>query len=246
MYKCEECNEEFKTFQAKANHVRWKHEKYDKEKFHKKSSASAKIANDKRFGKWIEEDIICSKEKCDCNNIVHVKYREGKKKDKYFCSQRCANIRKHTKESKLKISKAVKKSWDNGVYDTEEYRNKQLKNKIFSSEIEREIVSYFKEKYPDQNWKSGGNIRIKNNRIVRDLWNDELKICFEYDGVWHFEDINNQLKNKQKKDKLLENWCLENNYRLIRIDELEYESLEQIEKLIFERNEPIIKIGKRY
>jgi len=25
MYKCEECNLEFKTFQAKANHHRWKH-----------------------------------------------------------------------------------------------------------------------------------------------------------------------------------------------------------------------------
>lgn len=95
-------------------------------------------------------------------------------------------------------------------------------------------------------WKSGGGLKFEGKRIVRDLWSDKLQICFEYDGIWHFEDILGQLEDKKIKDNLLEKWCIYNNYRLIRIDELEFINEQQIENLIYENKEPIIKIGKRY
>ena len=46
-----------------------------------------------------------------------------------------------------------------------------------------------------------------------------MKICIEYDGVWHFKDIHGQLELKQKKDRLLNEWCEKNEWRIIRISE---------------------------
>jgi len=243
MYKCEDCKLEFESFQAKANHIRWHHT--DNTEYYKKSSAAAILANEKVYGKWLEEETKCSNSGCD--NIVSIKYREGKKKEKYFCSRSCANSRgKRSLETKNKIRLGVKTAWKNEVYDNESYYKKISKNKYFSSKKEREISAFFKEKYPNYEWKTGGRLIFEETSLTRDLYSNKLKVCFEFDGIWHFKDIHNQLKEKQLKDKLLEKWCGENNYRLIRIDELEYETPEQIEELIFKRNDPIIKIGKRY
>lgn len=241
MYYCEECNLEFETFQAKANHHRWKH--LDNSNY-LKNAHIAFFKNDERlYGKWIKETVKCSNEKC--NNNIHIKYREGKKKIKYFCSRSCANYRGSTKkyftkEIRNNLSNIVKNAWVRGDYDH------TLDDKRFSSKREREIRTYFKEKYPEYEWKSNRLKNYKNEILTCDLYSHKLKICFEYDGVWHFKNICNQLKDKQHKDKLLENWCLENNYRLIRIDENENLSFQEIEKLFFENNTPIIKIGKRY
>jgi len=154
--------------------------------------------------------------------------------------------KKHSKESKEKIgrlsSERMKLAWKNGSFDNKNYDT----NKIFSSKNERIICKHFKSKYPQHQWKSGG--RIKHNRIgiVRDLYSDLLKICFEYDGIWHFKDIKGQLRDKQIKDKCLEDWCLINKYRLIRVDENDYIDVNQIENLVYGRNDKIIKIGCRY
>jgi len=51
------------------------------------------------------------------------------------------------------------------------------------------------------------------------LFSKSLKVIIEYDGAWHFKDIHGQLADKQMKDRELEKWCFENNWRLIRIKE---------------------------
>lgn len=241
MYLCETCGLEFTSFQGKANHYRWKHLyafKNDNTKI--KASFAFSLANSKRFGNWIEEDVICSK--LDCNNIVHIKYRENCKKDQNFCSRKCANSRIHTDNTKEQCSKSLKKAWDEGKFDNKN----QSEHKNFSSKTERAIVNYFKTTYPEHEWTSGGNLKYKDLRITRDLYSNILKICFEYDGIWHFKDIHGQLAKKQQKDKALEEWCKENHYRLIRIDENDFKDFQQIEQLFFENNSPIVKIGKRY
>ena len=78
------------------------------------------------------------------------------------------------------------------------------------------------------------------------MWSDVLKVCFEYDGIWHFKDIYGQLDKKQNKDKLLELWCINNNYRLVRVDEDCYKNIQQIEELIYNSLDAIIKIGNSY
>jgi hypothetical protein len=154
--------------------------------------------------------------------------------------------KKHTKQSKEKIGKTsserIKLAWRNGSYDNKTY----CTNKIFSSKNERTICKFFKSKHPEHEWKTGGRIKYNDVGIVRDLYSDLLKICFEYDGIWHFKDIKGQLRDKQVKDKCLEEWCMANEYRLIRIDENDYIDVNQIENLIYNTNEKIIKIGSRY
>jgi hypothetical protein len=146
-----------------------------------------------------------------------------------------------TAEFKEKISNQVKERWRNGLYDH------ILKSKYFSSKNERQIVSYFKTTYLNDEWKSGGQLALNQEiSLARDMWSDKLKICFEYDGIWHFKDIKNQLHQKQYKDSLLEKWCIDNDYRLIRIDEEMFESIHQIERLIYNNTQQIIKIGNRY
>ncbi len=235
-YKCEDCNLEFKTFQAKANHIRWKHK--DQSAYIQKMKDLAPAKVEKQYGKMVSENVNCHL----CNKSISIEYREGKKKDIYFCSRSCANTRIHSEETKKEIAKstsiAIKEKWTNGDYD-----NVQIKR--FSSKREREILKYFKDNYPDDEWTSGGCIKYKNENITRDMYSKKLKICFEYDGIWHFKDIKGQLKTKQLKDYLLEEWCLKNNYRLIRVED-GFENTKLIEDLIYNNKEQIIKIGESY
>lgn len=111
-YVCDQCQAKFDTFQAKANHVRWKH--LDNSNFYIKIREINLRTADNRFGKIIKEEVECSHK--DCSNIVNIEYREGKKKEKYHCSRRCANSRGPMKEDlkrkiseKLSIEKKIKK-----------------------------------------------------------------------------------------------------------------------------------------
>jgi hypothetical protein len=138
------------------------------------------------------------------------------------------------------ISNKNKQNWKVGKLT---YSQKRL----FSSRKEREIVAHFKKNFPNDRWKSGGRLKLNSTEnISRDMWSDALKICFEYDGIWHFKDIYGQLNKKQNKDKLLEQWCIDNNYRLIRVDEDCYKNVQQIEELIYSNQDTIVKIGNRY
>jgi len=175
----------------------------------------------KKNGKIEEFEVICY----NCGIKFKIKEREKlfPIKEKYFCSIHCAHSRKnvYTEEMKKKISDGMKKVWKNDEYRKKQANNNTSKNKRFTSIGEREIRKYFIDNYPEDNWTFGGNLKIENSCITRDLFSKKLKICIEYDGIWHFKDIHGQLKNKQLKDKLLKQWCIKNNYRLIRIkDEL--------------------------
>jgi hypothetical protein len=240
MYICEICNSEFSSFSLKANHVRWKHKEMTKDKKINLSEGSRK-SNEKRFGKFLNEKVICSNPKC--SNETEIKYREGKRKDKYYCSISCSNSRVMSEENKKTISEKIKNHWKNGKFD---HIDNSSQNKLFSSSKEREIVKYFKEKYPSDSWKSGGLLKSGESRISRDLYSDVLKICVEYDGIWHFRDIKGQLEKKKKIDLELEKWCKEKGYRLIRIQEGFFESMSQLSDLIYNSKEEVIKIGNLY
>ena len=140
----------------------------------------------------------------------------------------------------------MKKLWTDGYFDDTSALNHLKAPKIFSSKNERLIVEHFKQAFPEDEWTSGGNIKYEGTRLSRDMFSKKLKVCFEYDGDWHFIDIKGQLKDKQHKDVMLEKWCLENDYRLIRIDEKKFLNCKQIEKLIYEKTDQVIKIGNRY
>lgn len=243
-YFCLECNLEFDNWQTKANHVRWVHQ--DNTKFLEKLKKENPAYVEARYGKLKEETVTCSN--IQCTNTVQIRYREktGKKK-KYFCCRSCANSRgPRTDEFKTTLRSKIKHLWDTGHYDNTTALNHLKLPKIFSSKREREIVNHFKSKYVNDEWKSGGHLRTGTANLSRDLYSDKLKVCFEYDGDWHFLDLQGQLQEKQLKDKALEEWCINNGYRLIRIDEREKISIDEIENLVYRKNEPILKIGNRY
>jgi hypothetical protein len=147
MYKCECCNKNFKNFQGKANHVRWNHK--DNTEYLKNASDVAKNTNEKIYGKWVEEDVKCSKE--NCNNIVHIKYREEKKKEKYFCSRSCANSRKWTEADKKKKSISAKNS---------------VKVKSANSSVEKR--KFLSENAKKQSREGKTNFKILHSKEVRE------------------------------------------------------------------------------
>lgn len=243
-YVCEDCGEVFDKWQQKANHVRWQHldnELTDVQKL--KRAESSRLQNEIKFGKYITENITC----CKCDNQIEVKYREGKKKEHYYCCRACANSRgSRSDEFKSLVGKKIKDKWNDGHYDESSARNHLKLPKQFSSKTEREIVKYFKEHYPNDNWTHGGGLKFSGVQLSRDLYSNKLKICVEYDGIWHFKDIHGQLDRKQLKDKLLEQWCKENDYRLIRIDEEAYKSITQLIEAVYNSTDQLMKIGVRY
>lgn len=237
---CKECDLTFESNSQYANHIRWKHREHYSENGRKKLSENARRVNEKRRtkGNYIEEDANCLK----CGTAFVFKHREFDNR-KPFCSLSCANSRILTLEQKKKHSDGVKRAWKN-----QDYRDKLAKSLIlkkqFSSKRERQIVNHFKEKFPQYAWKSGGNIKHDNVFISRDLWSDVLKVCIEYDGIWHFKNIHDQLEKKKAKDLALKEWCEKHDYRLIRISEkfLENRANEYLEDLVFRNDERYVEL----
>jgi len=203
-----------------ANHVRWckDNPKYNETNENKNISIGVKKQLDNKLGKYKKFYVTCS----NCQGVFQVEEREKQfpKKEKYFCSRSCANVRHHSEETKQKIRKetsiAIKKLWRDPVYI---HKTLSAANSIFTSKGEVEVREYFRSNFPNDDWTFGGNLRYNEYPLVRDLYSNKLKVCIEYDGIWHFEDIHGQLEGKQKQDFALEQWCIENGYRLIRIKE---------------------------
>lgn len=170
------------------------------------------------------------------------------KKSKTFCSRYCAakhstGIMQQTEEYKKESRERSINLWKN-----EEYINKSFVNigkRRYTSKGEEEIKKHFKETYKDDGWTFGPCFN-GDRMLVRDLFSKKLKVCIEYDGIWHFEDIHGQLKDKQEKDFLLEDWCIKNNFRLIRIKEDIYNQdkkywIKKLEEEVYNGIEKLVK-----
>ena len=108
MKKCEICGDEFENHSLYANHVRWHH----KEVIKTNMISAAVKRNENTYGKWIIENVKCAV----CDGDVEIKYREGKKKEKYYCCRSCANKRVISDETKEKISTSILKRWDDSDF----------------------------------------------------------------------------------------------------------------------------------
>jgi len=246
---CQYCNETFLDVEGRvhSNHVRWCKKNPNDTTSNLKISAT-KVA-EKRYGRLIEYSVLCNK----CNKSFSVKENEFSfpKKDKYFCTIKCANGKIQTKEAnesrRIKNAIASKLLWQDPLYIAKMDIGRRPR---FTSKAEVLIREHFINKFDDE-WTFGGNVKHNDLMMSRDLFSKKLKICFEYDGVWHFKDIHGQLQRKQEKDKALEEWCIDKGWRLILMSESFHHSHKEdfvyiIEDAIYNKQDQIIKFGKEY
>lgn len=256
---CPHCHQEFKQINVRtfANHVRWcdknpKHEECCGKKFKEKLSNSIKENTAIKHGELKTFEVECHL--CKTKFNVQEYENDFPTKEHYFCSIKCRNSRILTTKIKQKISDTINKQKIYlKKYDLKEYNRRfglRGNNKKFTSKNERLIRDYIIQMFPNDEWTYGGHLIINDLGISRDLYSKKLKICFEYDGIWHFKNIHNQLQLKRLKDYALEQWCINNNYRLIRItDSWFYEHNNDprcIVSLIYNSNEKILKMGNEY
>ena len=126
---------------------------------------------------------------------------------------------KHTKYNKIKIICPI-----HGIFEQAPYEHKNgsgcpicmeskgeriIRNILIQKNIKYETQKKFKEcKYI--------------NILSFDFYLNEYNICIEYDGEQHFkkfrfEKDNNKLIIRQKRDQIKNEYCINNNIRLIRI-----------------------------
>lgn len=73
--------------------------------------------------------------------------------------------------------------------------------------------------------------KCKNERpLPFDFYLPDYNICIEYDGEFHFKEttLGNDLKQQKKHDKIKNEFCKENNIKLIRIPYWEFDNIETI------------------
>lgn len=251
MWKCKTCNEEFENAKIGANHIRWKHkEKQYSEDGYEKILKNVEMLNFKKYGKKILLNVNCK----FCGSEFQVSIRENNgvtRKTKKCCSKVCAAKYSASfvdQEKKSERQKQYFKDNPNAPFLQTWIKNneKPKVKKYFTSKGECEIRDYIKEVYANDAWTHGKLAEFKDKNLVCDLYSKKLKIIFEYDGIWHFKDIHGQLADKQLKDALLQEWCIENDYRLIRIREEIYNKdkakwLSIIENEIYNGKEQIVK-----
>jgi hypothetical protein len=217
MKKCILCGEEFDNHSLYANHIRWKHK--DNSEYKEKTSIKSIKINEKIYGKWIYDTVKCNL----CGTNINIKYRENKKKEKYYCSVKCANTRIHSDETKNKISKSVSKLWKD-----DDYRKNIMKyvgkNQRFSSKGERDIRYKLKNLLGDNNVISHYLIKYNNISKSVDIYIPSKNIIIEYDGEWHFKKVmkEHDFDITIKKDKMVNEYCNINKIKLIRISDLIY------------------------
>jgi hypothetical protein len=252
MFKCNDCDFETENGKIMSNHKRWNHsKKFNREAY---SQIMSKI---KSKGELKEIERACPecgkiyKTFIRLNKLERIPYRRSSFYKKNFCSTSCSHAQGSkywnknfwTKEKRKEASERSKELWKN-----EDYAKRVLTNSrsVFSSKREREIIAYFQEKFPEDGWTFGRIGKYEDTQLTCDLYSPSLKVIFEYDGIWHFKDIHNQLERKQKVDRNLEKFAFKKGYRLVRVDEDEKLSNLDIEKLIYNRTEQIIKVGNKY
>lgn len=274
-FKCPICGKIF-SVKAFSQHIRKEH--YNKENniknsggynghynelnFKQKCSVAASINNEirnkQKFGELKEFEVKCANPKCNNHFVIIERVKKFSKNKHYFCCRQCSKTRIFNDQHRKNISNTIKTQLSYlKINNPQEYARRlglcslnSRNNKKFTSKNERLIRDFIIKLFPNDEWTYGGHLIINNLGVTRDLYSNKLKICFEYDGIWHFKDIHNQLDLKQKKDKALEKWCIEHNYRLIRISESWFiengADPKIIIPLLYDKTEKIIKCGKEY
>lgn len=239
---CDVCG--FQTFNGRtmSNHKRWKHITPKGSEEYAKTQLKLKAVRSKR----VDVELQCNEcGKTFVINVTEARLKSGKYR--HYCSSACAH-KQGSKNVDYKVISQKMKDNPVGCFSTEWkilHPDAMCSRKNFSKR-ELEIVSFLKNKFPEDEWKQGfidGTRKHDGYILSPDCHSDKLKVVIEYDGIWHFKDIHNQLEKKQNVDRALLKFCKEKGYRLIRIDEDLNVSNDMIENAIYKSSSEIELFG---
>ena len=183
--------------------------------------------NDKKYGKFVDYSVKC----ISCNKFFIVNEREKlhPQKEKYYCSRSCANKRKHSQETKDKLSLKNKRvKLLNCEYCGNSFEQKKLIQRFCGHSCAT------KSRMPLKGYERIGglcsvksqNKRSKNEIFFAKLCRDEFKsvlcnvqifngwdadviigdfkIAVLWNGIWHYKKISksHSLKQTENRDKL--------------------------------------------
>lgn len=157
-----------------------------------------------------------------CGTLIPFEKREN-----MFCCQVHANtyISRHmTQETKDKISKGIKSQFQKHPEKFQKFLSSHTQNVKFYSKGEKELLGLLQSKFPEHHFTCG-SLRKIGEGIYKslDAYSDSLKLIIEYDGIYHFEEIYGNLEEVQYKDRLLEQWCVDNGWKIIRVNEITFQ-----------------------
>lgn len=191
----------------------------DYSKVSKSISETAKRKKDAKIAEYLLNPNKCVL----CNNDIPYEKRKSK-----HCGLSCSNKnRRHSEATKQLIRSSVntfiKENPDQFYKCMENRENIVVQHQMFSSKNERELLKIIKTEFPSYNFTSGGNFKLEDNsRKSLDIYSKDFKIIIEYDGIYHFKDIYGNFEKVKHKDRLIEKWCIDNNWKIIRVNEKTY------------------------
>lgn len=107
------------------------------------------------------------------------------------------------------------------------------RGELFTRQVLEELNLSFIQEYSFDNLKSNTNTKLKFDFAIFN--NDKVCFLIEYDGLQHFVPYGwntpDKLKQIQEKDQMKNNFCINNNIKLLRINYL-CDSKEQIKQQI--------------
>ena len=244
---CPVCNKDLSGMRITdvGNHIKWCKFKSAPTNVYSQAKIKADTA---RLGQYSLYYVVCQK----CGTEFEVRQREHSfpKKEKYFCSRSCANSRSNLSQSWTQQKKEkARKLWQN-----EQYANRQLnRDKFFTSKGQRLIRDTIVQKHSNDNWTWGSlNKKYKELVFHPDMFSHKLKLVFQYDGIYHFKTIyrNQDLQKSKLKQKVLQQWCSENGYKLLRISESWFHSIGKdvsiVQNILYSLENPVTKLGAEY
>lgn len=218
-YPCPHCTEVLLSHSAKANHIRWKHKNpgYSPEGLEKIRENARAIHGHKPL---VAENRICV-----CGTSFEVTNRGYMKK---FCSQKCANSRTHSDETRKQISKSVKSKFKaNPELYMKGIRKIQSSTTRASSRAERALA----EKLAMLGFTRNRVIKTDTLSFAVDMMSSDGRVWVESDGEWHFRQVHegHDFEKTKLRDSVEEEEALKRGVLLIRIDNQKHTLVKQLE-----------------
>ena len=168
------------------------------------------------------------------------KMKRSLKKPIYEFIRECNIIHSNLYDySKVKYDKLTDKiiiiCSDHGEFEQRAFSHKQGYgcSKCNKSKGEYKIEFFLLDKKINYKYNKRFDDCKNINTLPFDFYLPEFNICIEYDGIQHYEIVEHfggqyKLDYQNKLDSIKNNWCLDNNVKLLRISYKDYNNIENI------------------